>query len=252
MRKYKAIISDIDGTLTPIIPNLLPSNKVTQTIKKAIQKGIIFSLATGRPFSLVEYLIKHLNLTSPIITDNGAAVINSKDGSILWEATLPYEEASKVLNLTKKFKLTRFSCKNIRLENPVKISKNAKIRKISIHDLEPKIADDLIKKIESKFKNLAVMRAASYKGTDFTDIYVSNAEATKQHAVLKYAQLLGISTKEIIGIGDGYNDFPLLMACGLKVAMGNAVEDLKGIADYIAPPVEKDGIADVIEKYILS
>lgn len=44
---------------------------------------------------------------------------------------------------------------------------------------------------------------------------------------------------------------PLLMACGLRVAMGNAVEDLKAIADYIAPPVENDGVADVIEKFIL-
>ena len=62
---------------------------------------------------------------------------------------------------------------------------------------------------------------------------------------------LGINTHEIIGVGDGYNDFPLLMACGLKVAMGNAVEDLKAIADYIAPSVEEDGVADVIDKFIL-
>ncbi|HXS15232.1 MAG TPA: HAD hydrolase family protein, partial [Candidatus Saccharimonadales bacterium] len=61
-----------------------------------------------------------------------------------------------------------------------------------------------------------------------------------------------ISTEEIIGIGDGHNDFPLLMACGLKVAMGNAVDDLKAIADYIAPSVDEDGVADVIEKFILN
>ena len=41
------------------------------------------------------------------------------------------------------------------------------------------------------------------------------------------------------------------MACGLKVAMGNAVEDLKAIADYIALPVEKDGVAEVINKFVL-
>lgn len=41
------------------------------------------------------------------------------------------------------------------------------------------------------------------------------------------------------------------MACGLKVAMGNAVQDLKEIADYIAPSVDEDGIADVIEKFVL-
>lgn len=42
------------------------------------------------------------------------------------------------------------------------------------------------------------------------------------------------------------------MACGLKVAMGNATEDLKAIADYIAPSVDDDGVVDVIAKFILS
>jgi len=69
--------------------------------------------------------------------------------------------------------------------------------------------------------------------------------------IFKVAKILGIDTHEIIGIGDGYNDFPLLMACGLKVAMGNAVEDLKAIADYIAPTVSQDGVADVINKFVL-
>ena len=55
----------------------------------------------------------------------------------------------------------------------------------------------------------------------------------------------------MIAIGDGPNDFPMLMAAGFKVAMGNASDDLKAIADYIAPTVEKDGVVDVIEKFIL-
>jgi len=83
------------------------------------------------------------------------------------------------------------------------------------------------------------------------DIDVTHAEATKMHGILEVAKLLNIDTKEIIGVGDGYNDFPLLMACGLKVAMGNAVDDLKAIADYVAPTVDEDGLADVIEKYVL-
>ncbi len=82
-------------------------------------------------------------------------------------------------------------------------------------------------------------------------IMIGHTEATKQHGIQQVAKHLGINTHEMIGIGDGYNDFPLLMACGLKVAMGNAVDELKAIADYIAPPVTKDGVADVIEKYIL-
>ena len=82
-------------------------------------------------------------------------------------------------------------------------------------------------------------------------VAVNTIAATKQHGILEVAKIMGISTHEIIGIGDASNDIPLLMACGLKVAIGNATEDVKAIADYIAPTVEEDGVADVIEKFIL-
>ena len=49
---------------------------------------------------------------------------------------------------------------------------------------------------------------------------------------------------------DYRNDFPLLMASGLRVAMGNAFSDLKEIAHYIAPSVQQDGVADVIQKFV--
>jgi hydroxymethylpyrimidine pyrophosphatase-like HAD family hydrolase len=41
------------------------------------------------------------------------------------------------------------------------------------------------------------------------------------------------------------------MACGLRVAMGNAVEGLKEVADYVAPPVFEDGVVDVINRFVL-
>ncbi|KKS86821.1 MAG: hypothetical protein UV61_C0006G0022 [Candidatus Gottesmanbacteria bacterium GW2011_GWB1_43_11] len=75
--------------------------------------------------------------------------------------------------------------------------------------------------------------------------------ASKLHGIHRVSQLLPVEPHEIIGVGDGYNDFPLLMACGLKIAMGNAVPDLKAIADFVAPGVEEDGVAVVIEKFIL-
>lgn len=84
------------------------------------------------------------------------------------------------------------------------------------------------------------------------DFVANHPLATKQYAVLEVARLLGITPGEIIGVGDGENDVRLLMACGLKVAVGNADEDVKAIADYIAPSVENDAIADIIEKFVIS
>ena len=250
MSKYKAIISDVDGTIIPIDINASPSLRVVKTIKKLKSRNIHFSLATGRPFNLVENIIETLDLTAPIITDNGA-VIASTAGEILWEAILPHDEAAAILKSASKYGFTRISTNQSNPDNPKRIPNNEKVRKISVHDLWPKEADHLIAKIEAKHKDIAIAKGASFKGEEYIDVYFSHAHATKQRAVLEYSQLLKIDTKDIIGIGDGTNDFPLLMACGLKVAMGNAVDDLKAIADFIAPSVDQDGLAVMIEKFVL-
>lgn len=249
MSIYKAIISDIDGTLTPIIPNAVPSSKVTESIKKAVKNGLVFSLASGRPFFLVKYLIDHLGAVGPCIVDNGAVIADSKDGSVIWEALLPHDHANKIIELCKTFKLYRASCNTGGIDNPENIPHKAKVRKVSVHDITTNQAEELIAKVNLKLKDVTCVKAASYQGDHLVDVYFSDSKATKQHAVFELTKILGISHEEMIGVGDGYNDFSLLMACGLKVAMGNAVDELKAIADYVAPTVNDDGLANVIEKY---
>jgi len=84
------------------------------------------------------------------------------------------------------------------------------------------------------------------------DTYITHKEATKHYAAKELAKILGIDTSEMIGVGDARNDVPLLHICGLKVAMGNADNKLKKIAHYIAPSVDEDGVAHIVEKFILS
>lgn len=249
--KFKAVISDIDGTLTPIAPNAFPSEKVTQTIKKAIKQGLTFSLASGRPYYLVGYLIDHLGDIGPCIVDNGAVIVDSKNGSVLWEAILSHDSANRILELSKKFTLVRASLDTGGLENPNKISKQMKVRKISIHDIPMEQGEAIISQITAEFHDVTGVKAASYADDHLIDVYFSDINATKQQAVLQLSEILEVATDDMIGVGDGYNDFSMLMACGLKVAMGNAVDDLKAIADVVAPSVEHDGLAYVIEKYCL-
>ena len=84
--KYKMLVSDIDGTLTKSALGAIPSENVTLAIKKVVSEGLLFSLASGRPYSMVEYLIKILGKIGPCIVDNGAVIVDSKDGTILWQA----------------------------------------------------------------------------------------------------------------------------------------------------------------------
>jgi len=63
---------------------------------------------------------------------------------------------------------------------------------------------------------------------------------------------LGITKEEVIACGDGYNDLSMINFSGLGVAMSNAADDIKAQADYVTLSNEEDGIAHVVDKFILS
>jgi HAD superfamily hydrolase (TIGR01484 family) len=118
-----------------------------------------------------------------------------------------------------------------------------------VYSLTPKRAERFVKAL-LKIKTIAVVKLPSWKkGT--TGVIITHKFATKKHGIWELMKILSLKPKEIIAVGDGMNDLPLFKACGLKVAMGNADEGLKAVADYVAPSVEDDGIVDVIEKFIL-
>ena len=78
----------------------------------------------------------------------------------------------------------------------------------------------------------------------------SNPEATKGNAVRFLADMWGIKKEEIMACGDQDNDIEMLLAAGVKVAMGNATEDLKKIADYVTDSVDNDGVVKAVGKFI--
>ena len=75
------------------------------------------------------------------------------------------------------------------------------------------------------------------------DIHVINAAATKEHTIGELLKLLDIKKEHTIGIGDGYNDIHLFNAVNHKVAVGNAVPELKQMADEIVESSSNDGMA---------
>lgn len=248
-KKYKAIICDLDGTIIPIDTMEKPSKKATEAIAKASRK-IHFGIATARPFFITSYLVDHLRLSGPSIIHGGAQIIDLTSGEILKEKRMAVDDVIKADRIAQKLGVP-FYIDEEKASYP--IPKNW-----IPHDLlgafYPSINSvkaSMLEKELSKIPGLSVHRMPCRGKRQYWNVDISHANVGKQYAILEVAQILGIKTDEIIAIGDGYNDFPFLMACGLKVAMGNAVQELKDIADYIAPPVEEDGIVDVIERFIL-
>jgi len=92
-------------------------------------------------------------------------------------------------------------------------------------------------------------RTPAYPGVDF--INVLDPEVSKGTALVALASHLGISLSEVIAIGDGTNDIPLLSCAGLAIAMDNAPDEVKEVADYITLDVDHSGLAAAIERFLL-
>lgn len=247
-KRYKALILDVDGTILNGRTSL-PSERVRAAIKKA-QGKLHVGLATSRPvFENLKNIFSYLDLNGPSVVNAGATVIDPRTFKILWEKKILKEDIETVYEASLKIGVNFLMTTN---ENNLKINKKTELNNVLqmwAYAVEPELGEILIKEI-SNIPTIAPVRVPSWKKAKI-DIVITHASATKHHGIAKVAEFLNIKPHQMIGVGDGYNDFPLLMACGLKVAMGNAVSELKEIADYIAPTVEEDGVADVIEKFIL-
>ena len=64
------------------------------------------------------------------------------------------------------------------------------------------------------------------------------------------AEHYGLQQDEILTIGDQNNDIDLLRAGGVKVAMGNATEELKSVANYVTDTVENNGFVKAVERFV--
>lgn len=112
--------------------------------------------------------------------------------------------------------------------------------------------DTDLSKIQKAKEEIAEIDSIEVMSSTIRNFETMNKGITKGRAVERLASYYNISPEEIIGIGNNENDMPMLRYAGLGVAMGNAEEELKIMADYIAPTNDEDGVAAVIEKFVLN
>jgi HAD superfamily hydrolase (TIGR01484 family) len=117
-------------------------------------------------------------------------------------------------------------------------------------DMAPDAAQQLIAEASALQNTIAHTTPSWSPGR--VDVHITHEAATKEHGIQQLIALHGLQPAEVIGVGDGANDIPIFKAVGHRVAMANGEASLKELADEIAPSVEEDGLAHIIEKYFLS
>jgi HAD superfamily hydrolase (TIGR01484 family) len=247
---YRALIVDVDGTTVPHDFKALPSKKLVAAISEA-QKKVFVGIATARPYYYVRHVVEHMGLTGPCVVNSGAQIVDVLTGKVLHEQLMIDADVEAVCALAS--------------DMGVRLLLNTKEKDVKVSDMNkfagkiygtwafPAVDEEIIDLFMDRISNISTIAASKTPSNTRGKSYVAigHAKSTKQYGVLEVSRILNIKTDDIIGVGDGDNDFPLLMACGLRVAMGNAVDGLKEIADYVAPSVFEDGLVDVIERFVL-
>lgn len=260
----KLLALDIDGTILKKDYSL--SQKVKNVIKKVANIGVKVVLVTGRMYSATTFIAEELELDTPILCYSGALARNSE--KVFYENLISDSLARNVLKELSAFDiqvnlyvndeiysevesdiLVEY-CQKRKLEYKIKsfnAFENIQANKILAIGKTPEATTEVLEYLKSKFdNNLFLVRSLP------TFCEIINKDASKGKAILYLAQNWGIEHDEIMAVGDQDNDIELLKAAKVKVAMGNATEGLKEVANYIAPSVEDDGVVEVIEKFILN
>lgn len=269
----KLVVSDMDGTLLGKDSKISPVN---EEAIRAIQKmGVPFVLCTGRIYSAVEPYADYLGLTGPVIGCNGAIIKNHGTGDVLFSNAMKEDVVKAVVDIFRKYdhyfhfydENTVYAEKRgplfdyiemmaekmgdtrikTKLVSDVKtlIGNPVQVLKMGFNLAEDGLSDEIVKEV-SAIEGLTVVQSAP-KLMDIMNSGVSKGEAVKA-----LAKLFDIHTDEIMAMGDNDNDIEMLMTAGIGVAMGNAGDHVKAIADDVAVHHEEDGVAWALQKYVLS
>lgn len=268
------IVTDMDYTLLNKDKNVSERNK--NALKAAMDKGVHVVVATGRIYTSALYYAKLLGVSTPIIASNGAIIRDEDADETLYQCLLPNIAIEEMIRLTREKGLYChfFSKDTIFTEKLINISTRytewnkymaeqdqVKIRLLDNFEAMTENEKSEIFKavvVDADESKLQYIRAEILKTGIVSvsksledNIEVMSNEVSKGNAVSKLAEKFNIDKSEIITIGDNENDISMIEYAGLGVAMGNAEQCLKDKANYVTGDYMCDGVAQVIEKFIL-
>ena len=238
---------DCDGTLAPVDMQVTP--RVREAVTE-LAKLIPVCIVSSRDHHNIQWLASSLGFTAPQVSEGGARIFDPLKGETLWRGIMAAEDSKDIVGFLDGNKLSFLGIDGLKRVQSADEVTDWEVTRITATSLRPEQAQ----KIAAEFTaNLPNVHSAVIIRTDNDDWMVdfTHVDATKASAAGRVAGLLGIKPSQLIAAGDSYNDLPLLEACGLGIAMGNGVAELKAGADYVAPSTWEDGLATAIEEFVL-
>lgn len=248
--KYRFLAFDIDDT---IVPN--GTNDLSPKVKKALQelsKKVYVSVVTARAKTNFENILNLLELSpSYHVYENGAKIVNP-EGEIIRDLHIPDDEVQKILNVTSKYFQEVGFCIDDHWNDDGRENVDTKhgVTGMSFTVTKDKNVPLIEKELRALPKKYSFYSGRHWLSPEWTGVLLFHENAQKGKGMHFIQEKLGISPEETIAVGDGATDVSMFDYAAVKVAIGNAEEQLKVKANYIAPSVHDHGILDVINKYL--
>ncbi len=256
---------DLDGTL--LTDEHVVTDRSCEALQELSARGAVVVLISGRMHRAIQPISDQIGLENPIISYNGGMVKHPRTGEVIHHTSIPAAEAMALVDYGDQAGLHLNFCLNDQLfikeynqwselyETRTGVPATAlgdlhelagqEPTKMQILDMPEKI-DLLLTECKAEFgERLYVTR------TQVEYIEFMNPQVSKGRALQALADQLGIPNSLIVTFGDGYNDESMMKIAGFCVAMGNSVDEIKGIADYTTETNQNDGVALAVEHLLL-
>ena len=272
----RIIALDLDGTLLTTEKQLSPENLAA--LRRAAEAGIQIVPTTGRFYNGMPSFIRELPFIRYAITINGAEAADVHTGEIIYKSEIPLERALELMHYLDTLPVI-YDCYQdndgwisehlkARIDSTVKdphfrkmlhdlrrpvpelkafVTQRARdVQKIQFFIPTPELRLELLETLPRRFPDLAVSSSVA------ENIEVNSADATKGKALLALAEHIGSPRAGVMAFGDGLNDLSMIRAAGIGVAMGNACDEAKAVADWITLSCDDHGVAHGIEQFCFS
>jgi len=277
----RLVAIDVDGTLTPAIGQTLTA-RVARALKAAQEAGITVAVATGRRAAYTTPLLAGhgLRADTPLITSNGA-VVRTLNEDLIDRCTMEARVARGLCGLLRPFGAMVFTFDRpgrgeLVLEdlevaqgrvaiwveanrNAIEVVKPLEDALVDGYDpiqgmaagtvSQMRVAEQAVK--ASEWAGDCECERTEYPARDLSILDLLPRGVSKGAALKKLAARLGVERKEVMAIGDNWNDVEMLEWAGQGVLMGNAAVELRAMAEKrgweLAPSNDQDGVAVVLE-----
>lgn len=259
LSSISCIVLDLDGTL--LNSNKEVSQRNYHAIMECYKSGYEIIFATARPPRTVKcFLPEDLLSLGYFVYYNGAFIINdskslndyvSIDAKVLSKIIEYCTYQSPTCTIGVEYKDECFCYQEIDYSNVTKVKGDSKI--IDMEELKKLDATKILLTEFEEVQSL-INKFGDQVNILTTDgghlIQIMPKGASKALAITKICEMEGIGLENILVLGDDFNDLGLFQICGYSVAMGNAIQELKDIANEVTESNDNDGVAIILERIV--